>query len=192
MRLFVAAFPPQAVQEDLGHLLAGLNVGAAARRGTRVRRTPPQRWHVTLAFLGEVPDERGPQVEQALDRAVADGRPPGPVRLHLSGGGTFGRGRSTVLWVGVGGDVAGLTGLHREIRDALRAAGLPYDNRPFTPHLTVAFPGDRLDSSAVADDVDALDRHVGPGWTLERLVLVRSTITAAGGGYDVIRAWPVG
>lgn len=190
MRLFVAAFPPQQVRADLRHRLADLNVTVAARRGVRVRRTPEDRWHLTLAFLGEVPHERVTDVEKALHGAVRRRASPRPVRLRLAGGGCFGRGRSTVLWVGVGGDVAGLTALHQDIREALGAAGLPYDDRPFSPHLTVAFPGDRLDRAAVAADLRTLERHQGPAWTVDEIVLVRSRVSE-GGGYDIVRNWPV-
>ena len=53
MRLFVAVEPPAEALDQLAAFTAGLEV---VRTGTRV--TARHLWHVTLAFLGEVPEER--------------------------------------------------------------------------------------------------------------------------------------
>lgn len=183
MRLFVAVFPPDRVRADLAARVAGLRVAATAERGARVRLTRPERWHLTVAFLGDVPDERRTEVEHAVGAAVR-GHP--PARLRLAGGGCFGR--ASVLWVGVGGDVAALGGLRASIAGRLATAGLPCDDRPFTPHLTVAFPAGRAAASDVAADRVALDAYRGPPWTADRIVLVHSRL-GADGGYDTVRAW---
>lgn len=166
MRLFAAIFPPDDVCWDLRRRLLG------ARQPARVRLTPIDRWHVTLAFLGEVPAGRLPVVERALGAVSV----PKGTALRLRGGGRFGQGRSTVLWAGVDGE---LGELHAEVRERLRAADLPYDERPFTPHLTVAY----------ADDVEvrtALDGYAGPFWSLGELALVRSD---PGTGYTTLKSW---
>ncbi len=170
VRLFVAVFPPEDV-------LADLRRRVAAAAGPAVRLTPVDRWHVTLAFLGNVEPEHRPDVERALDGVATAG----PLRLRLSGGGSFGRGRSAVLWTGLDGDLAGLGDLHARLRDALVAGGLPHDERPFTPHLTVAY----ANSPAVRE---ALRDHAGPTWTADEFVLVQS-LHAEGGGYRRLRTW---
>ncbi len=172
MRLFVAVFPPRGVVTDLRRRIAAV-------AGRPVRLTPAERWHVTLAFLGDVEPERLPDVERALD-----GVPPGePLRLRMAGGGSFGRGRTAVLWAGLDGDLDGLTALHGGIRRALTAAGLPHDERPFTPHLTVAY----ANSPEVRE---ALRDHAGATWTADEIVLVHS-LHDEGGGYRRVRAWPL-
>jgi 2'-5' RNA ligase len=145
-----------------------------------VRFTPVERWHVTLAFLGEVDAARLGEVE----RAVAGVRPRGPIGLRISGGGSFGgRGRSGVLWAGLAGDLPALAGVHADLRAALEVAGLPHDTRPFTPHLTVAYAQSR-EVRAALDDYD------GPSWTVDGLVLVHSR-HAEGGGYHHLGVWPL-
>lgn len=100
MRLFVAVFPPEDHRGDLRRVVTD----ALARAGPKVRLTPVDRWHITLAFLGEVDSGRLPDVTDAL--STVD--PPGPVTLRMSGGGAFGKGRSTVLWAGIDGDLVAL------------------------------------------------------------------------------------
>lgn len=161
--MFVAVFPPEAVVLDLRRRLAG------AKRLTAV-----ERWHVTVWFLGEVPPDGLVEVERALDAVPRRGK----VSLHLAGGGQFRNGRSTVLWTGLRGDLDALAELHDAVAVALGAAPVP-----LIPHLTVAY----ADSDGVRE---ALDDYVGPEWTVDEFVLVRSH-HATGGGYERLRSWPL-
>ncbi|MGC4818938.1 RNA 2',3'-cyclic phosphodiesterase [Micromonospora sp. DT63] len=176
MRLFVAVYPPMEAVTHLGARVARLCVAAAAAAGVRVRLADPVNLHLTLAFLGDVEAARLVEVQGALGLAALwfrDGRD-APPRLSLGGGGVFGDGRHTVLWVDARGDVEALHDLARLIRDRLRRAGLAYDDKPFRPHLTVARPGDRVEPAAVDADRAALDDYQGPQWSADELVLVRS------------------
>jgi 2'-5' RNA ligase len=172
--LFVAVFPPG---EARAHLRRHVTA-AVQERG--VRLTPVDRWHVTLAFLGDVDASRLPEVEAA----VASVGPLEPMSLRIAGGGSFGgRRRGGVLWAGLSGDLPALGRVHADLRKALVAADLPHDERPFTPHLTVAYardPGVRA----------ALDTYAGPSWPVDALTLVRSR-HAEGGGYEHLRSWPL-
>jgi 2'-5' RNA ligase len=160
VRLFVAIYPPGNVCRDLRHRLTD--------GGTReVRLTPIDRWHITLAFLGEVAAERLPEVERALDGVTV----PRGVVLRLRGGGRFSRGRSTVLWAGVEGDLAAL---HRDV-----SVRLGLEEREFTPHLTVAYKDDPVVRLA-------LHGYAGPPWPLREIALVHSV---PGEGYVTLKSW---
>ncbi|MBO4205075.1 2'-5' RNA ligase family protein [Micromonospora echinofusca] len=196
MRLFVALYPPAGALDDIFAEVGRLRVGRAAAEDVRIRLVDRESAHITLAFLGDVDDDRLPEVTAALARAAAPaapvptaspppapeapGVPPapappvGPLRLRLAGGGEFGAGRHSVLWADVHGDVAALHALAGRIRSELHRAGLPYDGRPFRPHLTIARPQGRLDPEDVAQDRAALDRYRGPAWPATEMVLVRS------------------
>ena len=176
MRLFVALYPPPAVREHLAAQVARLAVGTATAAGINVRLADPANLHLTLAFLGEVDDDRQPEVEAALARAVADRRRWAPTipMVQGGGGGRFGRGPSTVLWAGIRGDVEGLNVLSRLVRLELRQAGLPYDEKPFRPHLTIARPGERIGAEGIAADQRVLDHYEGPLWPVTGMSLVRS------------------
>ncbi|MCU7728355.1 RNA 2',3'-cyclic phosphodiesterase [Actinoplanes sp. KI2] len=192
MRLFVAAYPPPEVCDDLGLRLEQLKVTAAASNGVNTRLARRETWHVTLAFLGEVPDDRAGDVPGTLQR-VADGwRTAGSAapQLRLAGGGRFGRGRYTVLWVGVDGDRDALTSLSRRVRRELKRDRLPFDDRRFNPHLTVARPGDRLAPAEVEADRAELAGYRGPAWRVKTMVLVRSHLGPTP-RYEHLGAWPL-
>ena len=172
MRLFVAIFPPDEVRADLRRRLTGaLRRGRERDRGGGpVRLTAVDRWHITLAFLGEVEPERLVEVERALDTLP----PPGKITLRLAGGGHF---QQRALWAGVHGDASALCVLHDRLGEAL-----DMELGPLTPHLTVAYARD----NAV---LRALDGYAGPAWTVDEIVLVHSR-HGEGGGYDRLRSWP--
>ena len=160
-------FPPDPVRADLRRVLpSGLKL------------TPVERWHVTLVFLGEVASERLDEVTHALDE-IDDS--PRRIEVRLAGGGRFGNGRSGAWWAGLTGDLGGLHALREDVRDSLTRAGVPSDERPFQPHLTVAYGR----GGAVPEK---LAGYSGPDWTVGEFALVHSR-HAQGGGYETIRRW---
>lgn len=192
MRLFVAVGPPVEAVNHLGARVARLRVGSAAVAGVDVRLADPAHLHLTLAFLGEVEAARLVEVESALGLAAEwfrAGRGAVP-RLSLGGGGRFGRNRSTVLWVDLRGDVEALGDLARLVRSRLREARLPYDDKPFRPHLTIARPGGRMTQADLDADVATLDAYRGPDWSATELLLVRSHLGPRP-RYERLAAWPL-
>jgi 2'-5' RNA ligase len=137
MRLFVAVTPPRPVVLELRAALLTL-----PHDNPRVRWCRPETWHVTLAFLGEVPADGLLDLTERLGRAAARNT---PMELALAGGGHFG-GRT--LWTGVQGDRDRLGRLAESVTSVARRCHIKVDERPFRPHLTLA----RVRDSASAQD----------------------------------------
>ncbi|HEX6754973.1 MAG TPA: RNA 2',3'-cyclic phosphodiesterase [Mycobacteriales bacterium] len=179
LRLFAAVVPPASV---LDHLDAA--VSRVRDRDGAPRWTPRESLHLTVAFFGEVPERRVPDLTAALAEAPT---PPGG-RVRLDGAGTFPRrGAPRVLWVGVDGDVDRLAELSRSAAAAAGEAGVPVrnDGRAYRPHLTVG----RWAATAPADRglARALDAYTGPPFDVSSWRLVRSA-----GGYHTVAEWPLG
>ncbi|MFF0740809.1 RNA 2',3'-cyclic phosphodiesterase [Streptomyces sp. NPDC004111] len=194
MRLFVAVLPPPAAVGELGLFVDGLTAieGAGA-----LRWTGRPGWHFTLAFLGEVEEERVAPLERALARAAGEAR---AFRLSLKGGGHFG-GRA--LWAGAGGDTGALRRLAASAADAAREAGTePDTGLPFRPHLTLARTRRHGERARAAEPdlgpyLAALAPFAGTPWTVDELALVRSNLPEHGPGggrprYETVAAWPLG
>jgi 2'-5' RNA ligase len=173
--MFVSVDPSAEAVAHLGSVVDALEVSRANEPGRSTRVTPRDRWHVTLAFLGDVPVTRIDTASHALSQAVA-GPDDGAIRVCLAGGGTFGRGRFTILWCGLGGDVAALRRLAVGVRTELRGARVPFDRKNFRPHLTISRPGERVGPDAVAGDVETLNAYAGPLWTVDAVYLMASDI----------------
>jgi RNA 2',3'-cyclic 3'-phosphodiesterase len=172
VRLFVAAYPSAAALDDLAVRIGGLHIGRAATDGINARLAARRLWHTTIAFLGEMDEKRRDAAIAALDIAVGEGE--AAPTLRLAGGGTFGRGNFVTLWVGLAGDVVGLQSLAGTVRAKLRRAHVPFDRKPFRPHLTIARPGRRLPAEQIDADVATLTTYAGPTWPVTELVLVQS------------------
>jgi 2'-5' RNA ligase len=145
MRLFVSARPSPVV---VSHLAAHLG---------RIRTAPPEQWHVTLAFLGDV--DHAASVEEALELAAGVHA---PFSLRLARSGSFGP-RTT--WAGVAGDVDALRSLAADVQEACRAAGVELERRAYRPHLTVGRVDPRL-----------LAAYESPAWRVEQIELVQSVL----------------
>ena len=93
-----------------------------------------ENYHMTLAFLGDVPEYRVPDAENVLKRCIA--AVPAP---HLTLGETsyFGRAQNAILIARVHSNPP-LDTLHSDLLRALKAENLPFDDGPFSPHITLA------------------------------------------------------
>lgn len=128
-RLFVAI----GFSDEARHALAAYYAAALPPLPGKV--VPPQNWHITLRFLGEVGDAIIDRLVYALD--VID--KPGPFPLKLSGLGAFPDARrATVLWAGIGAGERELVALAAVAEEAAVHAGLAPEDRPFRPHLSLA------------------------------------------------------
>jgi RNA 2',3'-cyclic 3'-phosphodiesterase len=167
VRLFVAVRPPPPAVD---HAAAAVNAVRPLASG--LRWVPAERWHLTLAFYGEVPDDEVDRVVARTGRRLEDAVEMG---LALTGAGRFG---SRAVWLGVTGDVAALR---------LLAGALDPGGRRYRPHLTVARVRDGTGTSAV---VAALSGYAGPTWTAGAVHLVRSRLGPAP-AYDDVATWPL-
>ncbi len=142
--------------------------------------------HLTVRFLGEIDEELLGPLADALAKEV----PPVDVSLELGAGGTFGAPpRTSVVWLGVGGDLEGLRDLAQRIEGAVGSVGLPSEERDFHPHLTVARvrrqarPAQRR---AIARAVEALPAPAPHPFRARELALVRSQLGRSGPRYEVL------
>jgi 2'-5' RNA ligase len=177
----VAVVPPASALADLERALAPLRDAPGAPRWT-----PPERWHLTLLFLGEVPAAVAGELPAALAAAVAAAP---PMSLRLAGAGRFGsRRRPQVAWAGVEGDVGPLTALAGRLAAAARRLRLEVEDRPFRPHLTLGRwrPGEPADG----DLLDRLAGYRGPAWAVGEVRLVQSHLGPRP-RHDTVQAWPV-
>ncbi|PJE97621.1 RNA 2',3'-cyclic phosphodiesterase [Streptomyces carminius] len=186
MRLFTAVLPPPAALAELG---AEVDRLTALPGAGRLRWTRPEGRHLTLAFLGEVDEDLLPELTERLGRAARRHPAHG---LRLSGGGRFG---DRVLWTGVEGDRTALTRLAASVAAGARRAGVPVEERPYKPHLTLARAGRtaRVDLRPYAA---VLAGFTGRDWRTHELTLVRSRLPGSGvpgeqPRYETLRAWPL-
>jgi 2'-5' RNA ligase len=91
--------------------------------------------HLTLKFLGDVAENRLPDIARAVQIAVQNIE---PFDISLSGFGAFPDfRRPRVFWVGIREKAGILARMQHRIEEELEKGGFPAEKRPFTPHLTL-------------------------------------------------------
>lgn len=127
MRLFIACDLPLVLRDALAETSAGL------RANLRGRYVPPDSFHVTLAFLGELAGSHVPALEGALSRACAGFE---PFSARLAALGSFGRRNCATLWQGFEGSP--FDELAESVRSELGESGFAWDNdNSFLAHVTL-------------------------------------------------------
>ena len=173
MRLFLAVrFPP-----DLA-----ARASAALPDLKVLRRVAPELMHVTLAFIGSVPDATLADAASAAGEAAAASR---AFELRLGTLGQFPeRGSPHVVWLGFT-DPAPLVDLADRARRSLTAHGVAFDDKPFRPHLTLARVREEADRVELRDLAVALRGATAPAGTfvVDAVHVIESTLSPKGPRY---------
>ena len=120
MRLFIAI----PLSDEMKSAVTG-TMHEMKKAGVKGSYVPTRNLHLTLAFIGEM--KEAASVSEALQSVSFK-----PFRLAFSELGSFG----DLLYVGLKGN-QGLSGAVKNVREALDAAGIPYDRKKFVPHVTI-------------------------------------------------------
>jgi 2'-5' RNA ligase len=177
IRAFAAIALPDPVRFDLMLLQQGLPA----------RALPPENLHLTLLFLGEVPERRLEDIDLAFRQLRARG-----FELALAGVGMFGGGKPRAVYAGVAENPA-LRHLQAKVETAARGAGFDLPARRYAPHVTLARLPERFAGR------DRLERFVAgrggyaaPRFQVEDFRMFRSHLAAGGAAYEELARYPLG
>jgi 2'-5' RNA ligase len=174
-RLFIALPLPEPLRQAI------LPWQRAAQRllPEGLRWTPPEQWHLTLRFLGDVDPEEVPLLTEALQTACAGQR---ILRLSFEGCGCFpSPDRPRVLWLGLAGELAALETFQSRVQQ-LTASWGQREDRPFRAHLTLARIREASPAArqGLARVLPRLPVPPALPWTADRVVLFRSELHPQG------------
>ena len=133
MRLFIAIVPPAEIREILGRAQIGIGGGDSQR----IRWTAAGNLHLTVKFLGEVPDARIPPLCSAMSSAELGE----PLALHLTSVIAIPpRKPHRVIAASLEGDIDAA----KRLRNSWMMSATNWDSRgirPFMPHITIGRTG---------------------------------------------------
>jgi 2'-5' RNA ligase len=188
-RLFVALEPPEAVRRRVAALAAELR-RRAGRAADDLRWVPAENVHLTLQFLGAVPEERVSGVIEAVAGAAAGSR---PLSLEVRGAGGFPNARRPrVVWLGLEGETAPLTALVADLGRRLMPLGFPPEARAFSPHLTLARARDARGAPGLGGALAAAALGEGVAWRAGEIVVFESHLSPRGSRYEPLERAPLG
>jgi len=181
MRMFVALEIPSVVRDKLAALLESLRAVSPQTRWVR-----PENLHVTLKFIGEVAETKLAGIRGALARVRSEQ----PVALDFHGLGFFPNEKHPrVFWAGIVAS-PNLKTLATDVDGATEQLGIPREQRPFSPHLTLArFEPPRLPEKLRAEIQENVAREFGSLRT-SQFQLIESKLKPSGAEYTTVESFP--
>ena len=188
MRLFVGIEISPAVVTATIELVAQLQAaGAKLAPRSRITWVTAERLHVTVRFIGHVDEAKVNVIRAVLAPPLAMD----PFDLTIAGIGTFPpKGSPRVVWAGLTGGRDQLLAIERSVSERLTQAGVPHEERPYNPHLTLARVRDaeRLRSAPLVGDL----RDVSLGTTaVDAITLFESRLSPKGPTYVPLGRTPL-
>ncbi len=177
IRAFAAIALPEAVRFELMLVQQGLPLA---------RTVPPENLHLTLIFLGELPEPRLDDIDTAFRQVRAPG-----FEMALSGLGLFGGAKPRAVYAGAA-ETPGLRHLQAKAEIAARGAGYDEPARRFTPHVTLARLPERLaERGRLEAAVAARGGWASDRFRVEDFRLYRSHLAAGGATYEELARYPL-
>jgi len=178
MRVFIAIDLPNPIRESLGQIQRELKSLTDS-----VKWVAPESIHITLKFIGEIPEKRIDDINVALR-----GFSWKTFTIKVRGVGFFPGTRSPrVFWAGM--EAPTMRGLSEKLETRMERLGFDKEKRAFRPHITLARARDnRIDSSLVLGATEYED-HIFGSFTVDRMYLFKSTLTPTGAMYEKVKEY---
>ncbi len=180
LRLFTGISIPADVISNIEAVLAALRPLADAKW------SPPENLHITTRFIGAWPEPRIDELKAALGSMETAGAIP----IEVAGFGFFPNARRPkVFFTNVnGGDR--LPALAAGTDRTLAAVGLDPEDRPYSPHLTLARIGG-ADARPLLRKIESMDAPLFGRWQAEDFHLYLSRPGSGASVYTVLASWPL-
>ncbi len=175
MRAFIAVEIPETVRKKVTELID------AVRGNLPIKWVEFQNLHITIKFLGEVPEEMVDGVITIADQSKKNFK---PFEMSLENLGCFPDQRNPrVVWIGVQDGKENLVELQKRLDVDLAALKFEPEKR-FHAHLTIGRTKARCDVSGILEKKFLSERFLVKGFTL-----IKSTLTPQGPIYDAVKTF---
>lgn len=150
--------------------------------GADVKCVEEENIHITLKFLGEIPEATTSRVA-----GLVGGMSFRPFKLDFRGVGVFpGLSRPSVVWAGVEGDVSEVLAVYTELERGLASLGFEPERRPFQPHVTLCRVRSGRNRAQLAEAMTALGEEEFGRLSVTHISLKRSVLTRNGPIYSTV------
>ena len=178
MRVFIAVELPHEIRKALGDVQRQLRPLTDTARWVS-----PDSIHITLKFIGEVPEKRIEDIDAALTGLTWK-----PFLVTVHGVGFFPGTRSPrVFWAGM--EAPTMQGLAEQLDTRMECQGFEKEKRAFRPHITLARARDTRIESALVTGAAEYEEHDFGSFTVDRVFLIKSTLKPSGAEYEKLKEY---
>jgi 2'-5' RNA ligase len=180
MRIFIAIDLPNEIRKELKELQRTLRPLT-----TSARWVAPESIHITLKFIGEVPDKRIEEIDGELSGLTWK-----PFTVSVRGVGFFPGSRSPrIFWAGM--EAPTMQSLTEKLDSRMERLGFEKEKRAFRPHITLARArNSRIDSGLVSAVANYAEHDFG-SFTVDRIFLFQSMLKPTGATYNKVKEYPL-
>ena len=181
VRSFIAIEIPEEIKKAISSIQNELKKSLG--KVSNISWARPETTHLTLKFLGDVPEEKIRSTEEAL-RLSARGIK--AFNISVTGLGGFPNLEvPRVLWAGTF-ESAELKNLHAAIEGSLYAIGFEKDEKPFTPHLTLARIKSPFEGKKLSKAIKELGTDIKADFIADSVILFKSELDSKGAAHTPI------
>ncbi len=182
MRTFIAFSVPSVVRDYLQTVQRTIRM---IDRKMPVRLSPPENFHITLEFIGELENEQVEEVKSIV-KTAAERTQPTPVWLErLDGFPSLSDPR--ILVVRIGEEKAALNHLHDTVRAELLARKLITPDHEWHPHITLGRVSHAWHHEAPLHTIE-IERKV---WTVNEIFVMKSEHQDGRSEYTILGHYPL-
>ncbi len=180
MRLFVALEAPESLHAELCRALSRFQT--LKHRGINWVKT--QNLHLTVNFIGEVPEHRLAEISQAVAEEAEKHQAP---ELYSEGIELFPHHSPRLIWLKLGGNAKALAVLNRQLLGSMRALQIDADPKKLKPHITLGRLKEQQRPEFEREVLSFQIPSVKEIWN--KLTLYRSVLSPQGPRYDIIEQY---
>ncbi len=182
IRSFIAIELPPETRAGLGRVTAILKASAGDVRWVKTDDV-----HLTLKFLGDVEEERIPEIAGCIERCIEDTP---PFSIAVRGLGAFpGDHNPQIIWIAAADESGRLSGMQLSLENGLFRMGFKKEKRSFAPHLTLGRLKSPRGKEAVRRGLAALKNADCGSYTAEAVCLFKSDLRPGGAVYTLLQSF---
>jgi 2'-5' RNA ligase len=185
VRTFIAVdFPPN-ILKKIGEITAFFKTLTPERN---LKWVETANLHLTIKFLGEIEENKTVPIKQTLTQALKDQN---CFDIEFDGLGMYpNKNNPRVIWLGIAG-ANPLSEIYHVLNRELSTLDIPSEQRPFSPHLTIARTRRHTDHKQAQQIGQVLSEYkVGSlgSTTIDQVHLYQSVLTPSGPIYTLLHS----
>jgi len=152
--------------------------------GADIKSVEPENIHITLKFLGEIPETQVQRVEEKISEISFT-----PIKLEIEETGVFPNlRRPRVVWAGVKGEIEKLGQVFMELEEKLESIGFKKEMRRFQPHITIGRVRSGRNRENLVHELLQLQNKKYGEVTVNQISFMKSELTRHGPIYTQLAA----